>query len=77
MPTKKSKIKLTVKPADAKNNPNALEVPQEPEETKADAKAQYVIAPNVIGTIWSRVMKVAHPPNRLFEVNPTFIGKRA
>ena len=57
MATNKNKAKPALKPTDAKHDPNALEVPQEPKETKADAKARKVIMPSVTGAVTMQAFK--------------------
>ena len=57
MATKKSKAKPTVKPVDAKHNPNTLEVAKKTDETKADALARKVIMPSVTGAVTMQAFK--------------------
>jgi hypothetical protein len=57
MATNKNKGKPALKPTDAKYDPNVLEVPQEPEESKADAKARKVIMPSVTGAVTMQAFK--------------------
>ena len=57
MATNKSKAKSAVKPADAKHNPDALEVAKKTVETKSVALARKVIMPSVTGAVTMRAFK--------------------
>jgi hypothetical protein len=57
MANKKSKAKSAVMPADAKHDPNALEVAKKTDETKADALARKVIMPSVTGAVTMQAFK--------------------